>query len=161
MYSTGMTDLQTIDDALVRLRRLWRPSPRAVVGGRGRPVEMSSVLVVEACARGAETMTEVSVGDVATFADVEHSTASRLVDRAERSGLVQRVRSTRDTRRITVQLTPAGREVRDHAVAFRLGWLRTVLAEWPAADVAALADFFDRFARSVTTAGTPTSDPRG
>lgn len=42
-------DLLTIDASLVRLRRLWSTAPRRTADPE--PVEMSSVLVVEACAR--------------------------------------------------------------------------------------------------------------
>ena len=98
MYGTHVTepasvDLQLLDEALVRLRRLWTASRASVVDELGRRVEMSSVLVVEACARAGSHATEVTVGDVAAFLDVEPSTASRMVDRAEAAGLVRRTAS--------------------------------------------------------------------
>jgi DNA-binding MarR family transcriptional regulator len=144
-----------IDDALVRLRRIWSAQPGKVVLDGARPVEMSGVLVVEACGRGAEAGREVSVGDVATFADVEHSTASRLVDRAVRGGLVERARSARDPRRTALTLTGAGRELRDEAVRFRVRWLHRMLDGWDTGDVDAFAGYLDRFAASVTEHGGP------
>ena len=42
-------DLRELDEALVRLRRLWAASRASTVDDLGRRVEMSSVLVVEAC----------------------------------------------------------------------------------------------------------------
>jgi len=142
MYRTYVDDpLHEIDDALVRLRRLWSSAPRGA--------EMSSVLVVEACARGDGP---VSVGEVARFADVEHSTASRLVDRAVRAGYVER---TTDGRRAVLELTTTGRELRERAVEFRTAWLTSVLDGWPDADVAALARLLGRFAGRVGEQGGP------
>ncbi len=143
-------ELLVVDDALVRLRRLWSASPR----GAGAP-EMSSVLVVEACARGAAAGAETTVGDVARFAGVEHSTASRLVDRAARHGLVEKVPSTRDARSTALRLSDAGRELRERSVDFRTRWLGGVLGEWAAEDVSDLARLLQRFAEAVAVHGGP------
>ncbi|QJY51165.1 MarR family winged helix-turn-helix transcriptional regulator [Pseudonocardia broussonetiae] len=151
-------ELRVIDDALVRLRRLWSAAPRRV--GDATPVEMSSVLVVEACARGADAGQEVSVGEVARFADVEHSTASRLVDRAARSGLVERTPSAHDSRRTALALTPSGRELRERAVAFRTSWLAGILTGWDDADVHSLATLLDRFAALAVERGGPGTPDR-
>ena len=150
---TELDDLAALDEALVRLRRLWTASRAHVVDELGHRVEMSSVLVVEACARagGAET----AVGDVAAFLDVEPSTASRLVDRAARAGLVDRTVSEVDARRSSLVLTDAGRALRGRAVAARLGWLGGVVQDWPAAEVRALADALARFADAVGSAPPP------
>jgi DNA-binding MarR family transcriptional regulator len=146
-----------MDDALVRLRRLWNsPPPRLVVEGDAR-IELSSVLVVEACFRGSAAGREVSVGDVAQFADVRHSTASRLVDRAIGAGLVRRGVSADDARRVTLELTREGAALRARAVAFRSAWLRQVVAGWPLDDVSRFADLLGRFAAAV--ARTPPPGP--
>lgn len=133
--------LHEIDDALVRMRRLWSSAPRGV--------DMSSVLVVEACARSAGP---ASVGDVARFADVEHSTASRLVERAVRAGYVER---EADGRRAALHLTAGGRALRERAVAFRTAWLTDVLDDWPEADVTAFARLLGRFAGRIADRGGP------
>ncbi len=147
-------DLHAVDDALVRLRRLWSTAPRRA----GTPaVEMSSVLVVEACARGGDA--DVTVGDVARFADVQHSTASRLVDRAVRTGLVDRATSARDARRTVLLLSPSGRELRERAVTFRMAWLDGILVAWAPDDVARLAELLGRFAALVTETGGPGTVP--
>jgi DNA-binding MarR family transcriptional regulator len=148
--------LLAVDDALVRLRRLWSATPR-----RADTAEMSSVLVVEACARGAATGTEVTVGDVARFADVEHSTASRLVDRAAGHGLLDKVPSARDARSIALVLTAAGRELREQSVRFRTDWLDGILRGWPPDDISDLARLLSRFAEDVTRHGGPGTVPRG
>lgn len=164
MYRTDMRDrsaLRRTDDALVRLRRLWSAAHTRPMTVRDPPVDMSSLLVVEACVRVGAQGREPSVGDVAAFADVEHSTASRLVERAARAGLVTRARSATDARRTAVHLTGAGRALQERAAAFRLDWLAGVLADWPEDDVAAFARMLARFADAVGDAGHWTTRPPG
>jgi DNA-binding MarR family transcriptional regulator len=120
---------------------------------------MSSVLVVEACARAMAAGSDPAIADVAAFADVEHSTASRLVDRAVRAGLVTRTRSARDARRTALHLTEAGRALQHRATAFRLGWLAGVLTDWPPEDVTRFAQLLDRFADRVGDAGPWSRQP--
>ncbi len=141
-------DLATLDDALLRLRRLWSPDRARVIDDAGTPVEMSSLLVVEACARrGAGA--EVAIGDVAEFADVAHSTASRLVDRAEQAGLVARRPSVADSRRTAVTLTEQGRALQVRAHRARTAWLAGRVRDWPDADVALLSGLLARFAAEI------------
>lgn len=159
--------LHDVDDALVRLRRLWSPGRSAALDAEGRVVEMSSLLVIEAIARhdGATQQDgplrrdgvpqrdglprPARVGDVAAFCDVEASTASRLVDRAVRSGLVQRAPSPSDSRRTELTLTDAAHTIRERATTFRTGWLASVLADWSPDDVTVFAAALTRFASSV------------
>lgn len=49
-----------------------------------------------------------TVGAVAQTLDVRHHTAVELAQRAERGGLVERTRDTRDHRQVHLRLTPAG-----------------------------------------------------
>ena len=155
MYGTHVSvDLQVLDSALVRLRRVWTGAP-ALVDHRGQRVEMSSVLVVEGCARLEADGQEPTVGGLAGFADVAPSTASRLVDRAAEAGFVGRSPSPDDARRTVLQLTPAGRALRADAVDFRLDWLRRTLSEWSAQDTTQLAVLLTRFADAVSVGGGP------
>jgi DNA-binding MarR family transcriptional regulator len=148
MYGTCVTrDVTAVDDALLRLRRLWSPDRTRSIDDAGTPVEMSSLLVVEACARTGGT--EVTITDVARFADVTHSTASRLVDRAERAGLVRRLPSVRNARRTAVVLTDRGAALRARAVRARTAWLGTCLDDWTDADVDTLGKLLLRFAAAV------------
>lgn len=157
-----------LDDALIRLRRLWSGAVprRSVMADRVPPVEMSTVLVVNAIHRlqavrpGGEVAeaTEVTVADVAGHLDVASSTASRLVDRAVTATMVTRRASATDTRRVALSLTARGQELLAAAGEFRLSYLEQVLDGWTAADVDAFAMLLDRFAAAVhlrppTTAG--------
>lgn len=151
-------ELHAIDAALVRLRRVWTGPPR-LFDHRGQQVELSSVLVVEGCARHAAEGREPTVGGLAEFADVAPSTASRLVDRAVEAGFVARGPSPADARRSVLRLTPAGEALRADAVAFRLQWLRGTLTGWPDDDTAQLAELLTRFADAVVAAGGPGREP--
>ncbi|WP_165865593.1 MarR family winged helix-turn-helix transcriptional regulator [Vallicoccus soli] len=138
-----------VDDALLRLRRLWSASRSRLVDDGGTAVEMSSLLVVEACARGAQRGAEVAVVDVAELADVAPSTASRLVDRAAAAGLLERRPSAVDPRRTALVLTERGWGLRERAVRARTGWLQDTLAAWSDEDVARLGALLARFADEV------------
>jgi DNA-binding MarR family transcriptional regulator len=155
--------LDVLDDALLRLRRLWSPSRQRLVDDDGVAVEMSSLLVVEACARGAASGREVSVADVASLADVAPSTASRLVDRAASAGLVDRGTSLADPRRTALSLTERGVTLQARAYAARTTWLASQLNEWPTRDVDHLAQLLARFANTLDDNGDtpPRAAPPG
>ena len=138
--------LDAIDDALLRLRRLWSASRHRIVDDRGARADISSLIVVEACARGAADGREVSVGDVAVLADVAPSTATRLVDRAAAAGWVRRTTSSASARRTALVLTEGGAALRERAVHARRAWLADQLAGWDAADTARLGELLSRFA---------------
>lgn len=110
---------------------------------------MSTLLVVEACARGAADEVAVSVSDVAAFADVAQSTASRLVQRAVDAGFVQRVLPPVNHRRTALHLTPAGRSLHEVSLAARLQWLDRHLDGWPPAAVDDLAHLLHTFAETL------------
>ncbi len=148
MHGTTVTTdgLAEIDDALLRLRRLWSASRHRIVDDHGAAVDISSLIVVEACGRGAEAGYEVSIGDVAALADVAPSTATRLVDRAAAAGWVRRRPSSASARRTALVLTDDGAALRERAVRARQTWLADHLAGWDAADTARLGALLGRFA---------------
>lgn len=145
-----MTDgLAGLDDALVRLRRLWSSPRQTVMDDNGRHIEMSSVLVVEACANADTKGIRIGVSQVAAFVDVAPSTASRLVDRAVSAGLVSKEPLPGDARRNIICLTPAGQALRDRAMSARLAWLNSVVEAWPDRDLSDLVRLLGRFADCV------------
>lgn len=58
----------------------------------------------------------ITVRDLGTALELDSGTLSPLLKRLEAAGLVQRVRSAADERRVEVHLTPAGRDLQPHAV---------------------------------------------
>lgn len=141
--------LDAIDEALLRLRRLWAASRHRILDDGITAVELSSLLVVEACARCREQGREANVSDVAHLADVAPSTASRLVDAAQNAGLLHRRPSRESARRTALELTPTGDALRTRAVTARTSWLTDQLTDWEQADVDHLGELLQRFADQI------------
>ena len=141
-----------VDDALIRLRRLWSgTAPRAASADHATPVELSTVLVVDAIHRlqAGQPEAEVTVAGIARRLDVAASTASRIVDRAVTASMVTRGTSAVDPRRVALSLTPKGQELVIEAGSFRRSYVAQVLAGWTAAEVETFAGLLDRFATAV------------
>jgi DNA-binding MarR family transcriptional regulator len=149
--------LADLDAALIGLRRLWAAPPRLADPTLGQ-VEMSTIWIVDALDRLVDRA-EVSVADLATAIDVAHSTASRLVDRAEAAGAVTRHPSATDSRRTAVALTPIGRTLATVARQARTSYLHRVTSDWNDEQRATLADLLTRLAAAVHH--TPPHPPGG
>lgn len=152
---SSLEGLAAVDDALLRLRRLWAASRHRIMDGGGSAVELSGLLVVEACARRATLGLEANVSDVALLADVTPSTASRLVDAAVQAGLLSRHPSSLSGRRTALVLSSAGAALRERAVEARTGWLAEQLAGWEPADVQRFGELLQRFADQIHDADGP------
>jgi DNA-binding MarR family transcriptional regulator len=143
-----------LDAALLSLRRLTNaPAARPQVTHGDRPIEFSTMLVVDAIARlsGPGEQHEVSVVSVASALQVTPSTASRLVERAVTSGMASRAASGVDPRRASLSLTADGHALHADAVAFRTGRLRALLEDWSDDDIATFTGLLERFADRVRT----------
>ncbi len=148
-----LEDLETVDAALMRLRRLWS-TPGVTAGARAGgdgAVELSTVLVVDAVARSGPA-TRCGVADVARCLDVAPSTASRLVDRAVVAGVVRRGVSATDARRAELRLTDRGRDLHEQARRYRTDYLSEVLQDWTPSGIGDLADRLAAFADAVRDA---------
>ncbi|MFY1690000.1 MarR family winged helix-turn-helix transcriptional regulator [Plantactinospora sp. WMMB782] len=119
--------------------RRWTGAGLGVDAERGR-----DVMVVEAVAaltgRGAAT----SVNDVARELGVDQSGASRMVTRAERSGLLVRVRPSAVGGTTAISVTDAGRELLRAAYAWQEEVLDTLTADWSREDVRRLVELMGR-----------------
>ena len=87
-----------------------------------------------------------TMNELARFLDLDKSSVTGLVDRAERRGLVERVPSPADRRAVLVGMTGAGRQVVDAATARRRELLAEILDQLPAAQQTAVAAAFGAFA---------------
>jgi DNA-binding MarR family transcriptional regulator len=85
------------------------------------------------------------VKDLAGRTGLDPSTVSRAVAAMVSHGLVQRCADPDDRRASVLELTDAGQAALDEARDWFLGFLRTALASWTPADVAALGDLLGRF----------------
>ena len=118
---------------------------------------MSTVLVVDALSRHQRQRpgAPVRIADVAERLDVAPSTASRLVDRAAKAGMLVRDADPADSRRAAPVLSPASDALCERALNFRIGYLERVLTGWAATDIETLAGLMDRFAEAVHHHGLP------
>jgi DNA-binding MarR family transcriptional regulator len=118
-----------LDDALVALRRVQlRPGYRArLLEGLPGRVELATLRLLRTVQRhdGAP-----SIGEVAEVLIIDPSTASRVVDRAVGSGLLERRACTDDRRRARLHLTPTGSELLDRATDRRRELLAEVTTDW-------------------------------
>ncbi|MBP7972586.1 MAG: MarR family transcriptional regulator [Candidatus Nanopelagicales bacterium] len=136
-------DLVQIDEALMGLRHLWS-TPDRLSDSRLGEVELSTMWIADALTRMADRR-EVSVADLADALDVAHSTASRLLNRAESVGVIERRPSRTDARRVTVRLTRRGRSLARAGTAFRTDFLGQAMRDWNAADRLRFAELLARF----------------
>lgn len=111
--------------------------------------QTSTLLVVEALGAARAAGGEATVADVAHALDVAPSTASRLVDRAIRAGVVGEAASATNRRRVRLELTDDGASFAEHALAFRAARLCALLGSWSPADREHLARLLARFADAV------------
>ena len=77
---------------------------------------------------------ELTMGELCGKMFLACSTATDLIDRMERNGLIERVRDTADRRVIRLRVLPKGSSVIDEVLAARRGYLAIILAEIDAAD---------------------------
>jgi DNA-binding MarR family transcriptional regulator len=154
MSDYGYESLVLLDSALISLRRYTDASPiTRTIQHRGIPVELSSVLVVDAVT--SYSPAPCSVADLATALQVAPSTMSRLLDRAEAAGMVKRRPWPGDNRRVQISLTRSGQHLQRQAIAFRTEHLSTALASWSDRDIADLARLLSRFSASVQSLAEP------
>jgi DNA-binding MarR family transcriptional regulator len=81
----------------------------------------------------------LSLAELAAEEGISPPALSGYVDRLERAGLLARVRSTQDRRRVGLELTDEGQKLLRRIRARRTTWLAGRLGELDTAELAALA----------------------
>lgn len=84
--------------------------------------------------------TDTTLGDVARSLNVTPAVVTGLIDRLERRGYVRRVASLFDRRRVHIELTTAGEDVRAQAEGHLAKRLEAVIAKLSPDEVNALDD---------------------
>jgi DNA-binding MarR family transcriptional regulator len=135
---------------LFRLVRLLsrQPGGRGSAGRQGDATRqrMASIQVVQAV--GACTG-EITIGTVARYLRIEHSTASRLVGDTLRAGYVRGQPSKVDARRISLELTDVGRELLLGTKAYQREVFEQATADWSEKDRETFGRLLVVFARSI------------
>ncbi len=86
------------------------------------------------------TMPEVTVSGLSRSLSIHVSTASNMLDKLDRAGWVERVRSDHDRRVVHLRLTAAGQSLLDSAPKPLTGPLRHALENMPGEQVTQLHD---------------------
>jgi DNA-binding MarR family transcriptional regulator len=77
---------------------------------------------------------ELTMGELCAKMFLACSTATDLIDRMERNGLIERARDTADRRVIRLKVLPKGAKVIDDVLDARRNYLATILSEIDVAD---------------------------
>lgn len=100
-----------------------------------------------------------SQGELSRRVAIEDATMVRTIDRMERDGLVQRVRNTRDRRRIDIFLTDKGRSLRDSLVPCAIAVNEAATQPFTDAEKQQLSDLLRRMIESLES--TPSMKEKG
>lgn len=128
---------------LARQRPEWR---RRILDGSAQVPSVSTLRVLRAVEQCEVQGRGASIGDVAEYLAVEHSTASRTVGSVVAAGLVTKTLAADDQRRCVLVLTSAGREALAAVTSRRRQLVADVVADWADADVDALVGLLGRLA---------------
>ena len=118
--------------------------------------DLDILAALESCSTEAG---EATVGYIAERLNVDPSRASRIVADAVDKGIVRRIASQGDARRIGLELTETGRA---HAQAIRrYKWkiFADALGQWPEDDLVTFARLFERFSGFVAEAKASVGKP--
>lgn len=136
---TGTDAFLTGFDALAQAVRRAR-------GATPPPGEQILTLSQHALVRGLADRERARVRELADDAGITASTATRILDALERRGIVERRRSDRDRRAVTVSLTPPGRRLLEDQDAWFRARQRSFYATLPAAEQELAPDLLVRLA---------------
>ncbi|MBV2365580.1 MarR family winged helix-turn-helix transcriptional regulator [Streptomonospora nanhaiensis] len=145
----AMTALRSAYRRRTLARAARRRGERA---GRHGALPDAVVELLDAVAAAEDRGAPLTVTEAAGLLGVDQPRASRLAARAHGDGLLRRGADQRDGRRSPLAVTDEGRAVLAAVRDFRRRVVAEALAEWPAADRAALARLLDRFVRDFSAA---------
>lgn len=145
-YTVPQSRYDQLDELLTRLhlarqRPNWR---RRLLDGAGPVTNVSTLRVLRAVEECQRSGGGASIGDVAEFMAVEHSTASRTVATVVAAGLLTKTFAPDDQRRCALVLTDVGRKALDTVTDRRRDLVAETIADWPDANVDTLVALLDR-----------------
>jgi len=116
------SDYELLAEFRYTLRRFLRFSELAAQKHKLTPQKYQTLLAIE----GFPDRNHITIGELAEQMQVAHHTAVGMVDRLERSGLVQRSPASDDRRKVWVSLTPKGLEILEKLYRVHRNELRSV-----------------------------------
>lgn len=154
-YTVPQSRYDQLDELLTRLhlarqRPNWR---RRLLDGAGPVTNVSTLRVLRAVEECQRSGGGASIGDVAEFMAVEHSTASRTVAAVVAAGLLTKTFAPDDQRRCALVLTDVGRTALDTVTDRRRDLVAETIADWPDTNVDTLLALLDRLTERFERAG--------
>ncbi|MCV7153978.1 MarR family winged helix-turn-helix transcriptional regulator [Mycolicibacterium pyrenivorans] len=145
-YIVPQSRYDQLDELLTRLhlarqRPNWR---RRLLDGAGPVTNVSTLRVLRAVEECQRSGGGASIGDVAEFMAVEHSTASRTVATVVAAALLTKTSAPDDQRRCALVLTDVGRKALDTVTDRRRDLVAETIADWPDTNVDTLVALLDR-----------------
>lgn len=147
-YLVASSRYDDLDELLTRIlitrqRPDWR---RRLLDSAGPVTSMSSLRALRAVELRERAGQAASIGDVAEFLAVDHSTASRTVSAIVVAGLLTKQPAADDQRRTVLTLTDVGRKTLAQVTERRREMVTEVVADWPGSDVDTLVSLLQRLA---------------
>jgi len=154
-YIVPQSRYDQLDELLTRLhlarqRPNWR---RRLLDGAGPVTNVSTLRVLRAVEECQRSGGGASIGDVAEFMAVEHSTASRTVATVVAAGLLTKTFAPDDQRRCALVLTDVGREALATVTDRRRDLVAETISDWPDTNVDTLLSLLDRLTERFERAG--------
>ena len=145
-YAYNVPRYNRLDELLVRVHTVrqrpgWR---RRLIDAATTVPTLSTLRVLRAVEQREKTGHGASIGEVAEYMGVEHSTASRTVTSAVTAGLLTKTLSAEDQRRCVLMLTDRGRDALAEVTARRRDMVAETVAHWSDDDVDTLVDLLER-----------------
>lgn len=154
-YAYMVPRYNQLDELLVRVHTVrqrpgWR---RRLIDASGSVPTLSTLRVLRAVEQRAKAGQNASIGEVAEYMAVEHSTASRTVANVVAAGLLTKTFAAEDQRRCVLALTDKGRQALADVTERRREMVAETVAHWRESDVDTLVDLLEQlvtdFERSV------------
>jgi DNA-binding MarR family transcriptional regulator len=115
-------------------------------------IDMADLEIISAVTHGPGEDGEITVGLVAERLRIDPSRASRIVAEAVDKGILRRVASQADARRIGLELTDLGRQHSQAIQNYKWSLFAQALGQWPEEDLVTFARLFQRFSHWVADA---------
>ncbi len=134
--------LQAASRALFKLGRRFARQQSAL-----SEAELSGILVAQAVAESSDQ--QPNIAQIAKSLEVEHSTASRLVSRAQKAGIVNLQPAAEDARVRVLSLTENGETLAQQAWDWQQDVFLRLTQDWTEAERQNFAEQFLRFAAAL------------
>ena len=140
-----------IDQQLANLRRSMARKElfRLALRDLKLDIDLADLEIISMIEHGPGPDGEITVGLIAERLGIDPSRASRIVADAVDKGIIRRVASQSDARRIGLELTDTGRRHTSAIRHYKWNAFAEALGAWPEEDLVTFARLFKRFSAAI------------